>query len=75
MFTFASVKLVGSLACPTTARSHLTALVFLGEVRVAVLARVPLVGDVWLLVPLDIMFGFPEASTMVLLVEGLCVCC
>ena len=75
MFTFVSVKLVGSLACPTTARSHLTALVFLGEERVAVLARVPLVGEDWLLVPLDAMFGLPEGSIIVLLVEGLCVCC
>ena len=69
------MKLAGSLACPTTARSHLTALVFLGEDRVAVLARVPLVGGDWLLGTLDAIVEFPEGSTIVLLVEGRCVCC
>ena len=42
---FVSFELVGSVTCPTTARSHLTALVFLGDARVAGLARVPLVGE------------------------------
>ena len=42
---FASFEMVGSVICPTTARSHLTALVFLGDDRAAGLARVPLVGE------------------------------
>ena len=42
---FASFEMVGSFTCPTTARSHLTALVFLGDDREAGLAREPLVGE------------------------------
>ena len=74
---FCSVKVVGSLAWPTTARSHLTALVFLGEDRVAALARGPLVGedmsDDWLLFILVPAFEFAEGCTIVLLVDGRCI--
>ena len=61
--------LIGTLVWPTTARSHLTALVFLGDDRVATLARGPLEGDDVLLLP-DVDVELADGCTNVLLVEG-----
>ena len=73
-FEFASFMLIGTLVWPTTARSHLTALVFLGDDRVATLARGPLEGDDGLLLP-DVDVELADGCTNVLLVEGRWIGC